>query len=53
MKPYVLRARMEELPNWTRIYGTFYRIFLTRGILGTFVYCEDDETQEFLRSLCP
>lgn len=29
-----------------------YRIFLTRGILGTFVYCEDDETAEFLRSLC-
>ena len=26
-----------------------YRIFLTRGMLGTFVFCEDEETREFLR----
>lgn len=28
-----------------------YRIFLTRAIHGTFIYCEDDETGEFLRDL--
>lgn len=28
-----------------------YRIFLTRGILGTFIYCEDDETLEFLKEI--
>lgn len=28
-----------------------YRIFLTRGIKGTFVYCEDDETLNLLRSV--
>lgn len=28
-----------------------YRIFLTRGILGTYVYCEDDETLEFLKEI--
>jgi hypothetical protein len=27
------------------------RIFLTRGILGTYVYCEDEETREYLLSL--
>jgi len=28
-----------------------YRIFLTRGIHGTYVYCEDDETAKFLYSV--
>jgi DUF2075 family protein len=28
-----------------------YRIFLTRGILGTAIYAEDDETREMLRTL--
>lgn len=28
-----------------------YRILLTRGIDGTFIYCEDEETREFLLSL--
>ena len=28
-----------------------YRILLTRGILGTSMYCEDPETGEFLRAL--
>lgn len=28
-----------------------YRIFLTRGILGTFIFCEDEETKSYLRSL--
>jgi len=27
------------------------RIFLTRGILGTYIYCEDESTKEFLLSL--
>jgi uncharacterized protein len=26
-----------------------YRIFLTRGMLGTFIFCEDEETRDFLR----
>ena len=30
-----------------------YRIFLTRGIKGTFVLCEDQETAELLRRLVP
>jgi len=25
-----------------------YRVFLTRGMLGTFVFCEDNETRDFL-----
>lgn len=28
-----------------------YRIFLTRGIFGTYIYCEDDETYEYLESI--
>jgi len=28
-----------------------YRILLTRGILGTYVYCEDDETLNYLLTL--
>ena len=28
-----------------------YRIFLTRGILGTYIYCEDDATMRYLKSL--
>lgn len=28
-----------------------YRIFLTRGILGTYIYCEDEETRDYLKSL--
>lgn len=28
-----------------------YRILLTRGILGTAIYCEDPETREFFHSL--
>jgi DUF2075 family protein len=28
-----------------------YRIFLTRGIKGTFVFCEDKDTADFLRKL--
>lgn len=28
-----------------------YRILLTRGILGTTVYCEDQETNQFFRAL--
>jgi DUF2075 family protein len=30
-----------------------YRIFLTRGIKGTFIYCEDEATTEFLRTKLP
>ncbi len=28
-----------------------YRIFLTRGIKGTFIFCEDDETRNYFLSL--
>lgn len=28
-----------------------YRIFLTRGIQGTYVYCEDEETAKFLKEV--
>lgn len=28
-----------------------YRIFLTRGIRGTYVYCEDEETAQFLSEI--
>lgn len=28
-----------------------YRIFLTRGIKGTRIYCEDDETRDFFRRI--
>ena len=28
-----------------------YRIFLTRGIKGTYIFCEDKETAQFLRSI--
>lgn len=28
-----------------------YRIFLTRGILGTYIFCEDEETRKFLKNL--
>jgi len=28
-----------------------YRIFLTRGIKGTYIFCEDSETANFLRSI--
>jgi len=28
-----------------------YRIFLTRGILGTYIYCEDDETEQYLKGI--
>ena len=28
-----------------------YRIFLTRGMLGTFIYCEDEETKNYLMNL--
>lgn len=28
-----------------------YRIFLSRGIKGTFIFCEDDETLEYLTNL--
>jgi DUF2075 family protein len=28
-----------------------YRIFLTRGIKGTYVFCEDEETRKFLKDL--
>ncbi|MDW7983447.1 MAG: DUF2075 domain-containing protein [Acidobacteriota bacterium] len=55
-----LKQLMEEARNGDRearklartLLINRYRIFLTRGILGTFVYREDDETLEFLRSLC-
>jgi DUF2075 family protein len=28
-----------------------YRIFLTRGIKGTYIFCEDKETDQFLRNI--
>lgn len=28
-----------------------YRIFLTRGMLGTFIFCEDPETGEYLETM--
>lgn len=30
-----------------------YRIFLTRGILGTYIYCEDEETRNYLKGIIP
>ena len=29
-----------------------YNVLLTRGMRGTFVYCEDNELNEYLKSLC-
>lgn len=34
-----------------RLLRNRYRIFLTRGILGTYIYCEDEETREYLHKL--
>lgn len=31
-----------------RLLRNRYRIFLTRGLLGTFIYCEDEETRAYL-----
>ena len=35
---------------WTWIKNTYY-VLLTRGIRGTFVYCEDEALREYLKSL--
>lgn len=37
-------------PEAMRLLQNRYRIFLTRGLLGTFVYCEDGETANYLRA---
>ncbi len=37
--------------NAIRLLCNRYRIFLTRGILGTVVFCEDEETSDYLKSL--
>ncbi len=34
-----------------RLLRNRYRILLSRGIFSTTVYCEDEETQQFLRRL--
>jgi uncharacterized protein len=57
-KPLGLRALLERAKKDQRSYALAmellvnrYRIFLTRAIHGTFIYCEDDETSAFLQSL--
>jgi len=34
-----------------RLLQNRYRIFLTRGIHGTYIFCEDKETANYLKSL--
>ncbi|MCK4443498.1 MAG: DUF2075 domain-containing protein [Thermoplasmata archaeon] len=36
-----------------RLLRNRYRIMLTRGILGTGVYFEDDETRDFFDRIAP
>jgi DUF2075 family protein len=57
-KPLGLRALLERAKNDRQSYALAmellvnrYRIFLTRAIHGTFIYCEDDETGAFLQNL--
>lgn len=57
-KPLGLRALLERAKKEQQSYALAmellvnrYRIFLTRAIHGTFIYCEDDETSTFLQSL--
>ena len=39
----------KQLPK--RLLENRYRIFLTRGINGTYIFCEDSETADFLRKI--
>lgn len=50
------RPSLKELiakrePNALLLLKNRYRIFLTRGIRGTFVFCEDEETARFLKQI--
>ncbi|MCY7361548.1 MAG: DUF2075 domain-containing protein, partial [Ignavibacteria bacterium] len=41
-------AARNDLPLYLKLIQNRYRIFLTRGMLGTFIFCEDEETREYL-----
>lgn len=45
------RGNLESIDLAKKLLINRYRIFLTRGILGTFVFCEDDDTLKYLRSI--
>ncbi len=52
-KPKSLKELIKEKnPDALKLLQNRYRIFLTRGIRGTYVFCEDKETLKFLLSLC-
>jgi len=45
------RVARNDLPQYLKLLQNRYRIFLTRGILGTFIFCEDNETREYLKEV--
>lgn len=57
--PEIITDNIDGLQKFTRTNGkdalvffeNRYRIFLTRGMLGTFIFCEDEETERFLNSI--
>ena len=44
-----IRNASDELAE--KLIRNTYHVLLTRGMLGTFVYCEDEELREYLKSL--
>jgi len=47
----LVRAANSDPALYLQLLQNRYRIFLTRGMLGTFVFCEDEETREYLLNI--
>ena len=46
----VKRRAREDLDSFTRLVKNTYRVLLTRGLLGCYVYFQDEQTRDFLLS---
>ena len=53
LKKLIAKANRDHSANKLarRLLENRYRIFLTRGIKGTYIFCEDSETANFLRGI--
>ena len=44
-------SQVKSAKNLTELLANTYRVLLTRGMLGTFVYFTDPETREYFKDL--
>ena len=44
-------AAINDIPLYLKLLQNRYRIFLSTGMLGTVIFCEYDETREYIRQI--